>query len=239
MSEPLAAFNNPIKDGLVRILLTIQAIETEVENDAPDFTHPKEDSPMLKLSPDTDVSSITEAFQKSYPLVLAPHSSEEGTLFWELKDKGIWFDIAMEQVKDIWLADFNFYIESKMPRYLAYYIQNLEHKIEWLQKDEKSGEIRSLSNFKKKFKRPSISERESYSGADVMKCSDMLGRAFRKIDIRTNSAMVKFNTDKGRLEPLLIGMADRLGYQVKSLDKETIAKEDAAGNSVSHTVSLK
>jgi hypothetical protein len=199
----------------------------------------RSDSPRLKLSPDADVSSITEAFQLSYPLVLNTRASEEDRLFWELKDKGIWFDIAMEQVKDIWLADFNFYIESEMPRYLAYYIQNLEHKIEWLQKDEKSGEIRSLSNFKKKFKRPSISEKESYTGADVIKCSDMLGRAFRKIDIRTNSAMVKFNTDKGRLEPLLIGMADRLGYQVKALDKETISKEGTAGNSVSHAVSLK
>ncbi len=239
MSEQLAAFRDPIKDGLVRILLTINAIETEVENDAPDFVNPREDTPMLKVSPDTDVTSITEAFQKSYPLELNTRPPDEERLYWELKDGGIWFDIAMEEVKDIWLSDFRFYIESKKPRYLAYYIQNVEHKIEWLQKDEKSNEIRSLSNFKKKFKRPLVSEKESYSGAEVMKCADMLGRSFRKIDIRTNSAMVKFNTDKGRLEPLLIGIADRLGYLVKALDKETIVKEDAKGNSVSHAVSLK
>lgn len=67
----------------------------------------------------------------------------------------------------------------------------------------------------------------------------MLGRAIRKIDVRTGKAMVKFNTEKGRLEPLLIGMAEKLGYVIESLDKPTIIKEDEKGNSVSHSISLK
>ncbi|MEX2476819.1 MAG: hypothetical protein WD357_00180 [Gracilimonas sp.] len=238
MSNKNPVFKEPIVDGLVRILLRINAVKCEVKNDAPDFVDPKEDQPVLKIVPEADISHLTNVFQQNYQLVLNTRKSKDDILTWDLEEEGVWFDIPMDKVSDIWLTEFNFYIESKKPRYLTYYIQDVEHKIEWLQVDE-SGAVISLSEFKKKFTPPPVSERDTFTGSEVMKCADMIGRAVKKIDVRTGKAMVKFNTEKGRLEPLLVGMANKIGYAIEPLDKETIFKEDEAGNSVSHIISLK
>jgi hypothetical protein len=238
MSNKIEAFTEPIANGLVRILLRIGAIKCEVKNDAPDFIDPKEDQPAIKIVPEADIFHLTDVFQKNYSLLINLRKSKEDILTWDLEKGGIWFDIPMEKVKEIWLTEFNFYIESKKPRYLTYYIQDVEHKIEWLQVDE-SGSVISLSEFKKKFTPPPVSERDTFSGSEIIKCADMIGRAVRRIDVRTGKAMVKFNTEKGRLEPLLIAIANKLGYEIEPLDKETIFKEDEAGNSVSHIFSLK
>lgn len=238
MKDKSPAFSTPIPEGLIRILLGIDFIECEVENDAPDFLDAREDSPRLMVKPETEVSELTDVFLKSYPLKLNTRKSEENKLVWELEQEGIWFDIAMENVKDIWLSDFDFFVESEKPRYLVYYIKDVEHHIEWLQTDEKTGEIRSLSDFKKKFRPPQVSGKDIYSGAEILKCADMLGRAIKKIDIRTGGAMIKFNTEKGRLNPLLTGMAEKLGYKVEALDKETIARMEEKGENVSHTITL-
>jgi len=73
----------------------------------------------------------------------------------------------------------------------------------------------------------------------VVRCADMIGRAAKKIDVRTGSALVKFNTDKGRLESLIVGIAEKLGYEISALDKDTIARENEKDHSVSHVISLK
>ncbi|SMO91422.1 hypothetical protein [Gracilimonas mengyeensis] len=232
-------FSSPIGEGLVRILIKIHGIECEVENDAPEFVDPFEDEPNLTLCPDVDVSGITNAFKKSYKLRLNKKESNEESIVWELSDKGVWFDIKMDQVKDIWLADYHFQIESSKPRYLAYYISNLEHRIEWLQVHEKSGEIRSLSEFNKKFSPAPIAEKDTYTGSDILKCCEMLARAAKRIDLRTKSAMVKFNTEKGRLYSLLKGMAEKMGYDINPLDKETVLKKEQKGEMVSHLITLK
>ncbi|MDR9416117.1 MAG: hypothetical protein RI564_07525 [Gracilimonas sp.] len=239
MSNNLKAFEEPIEEGLVRILLRISSVICEIENDAPDFVTPEEDKPHLVVKPQDDIAELTKVFTKSYPLMLNDKKSKGKKMVWKLKKGGIWFDIEMDSVKDIWLTEFNFFIESERPRYLKYYIQDIEHKVQWLQKDVNSGEIRSLSEFKKKFTPPPISEKEVYSGNEILKCADMLSRAISKIDMRTKQALVKFNTDKGRLEPLIIGMGDKLGYKISALDKETMRIENEKGNNVSHTIALK
>lgn len=239
MSNKLAAFKEPIREGLIRILLRITGVECEVENDAPDFVDAKEDKPRLLIIPESDLAGLTKVFEETYKLTLNERKSKGNVMVWEPEKGGVWFDIEMDAVKDIWLSDFNFFIESEKPRYLAYYIKNVEHNVEWLQTDIKTGEIRSLSNFKKKFSPPPVSENEKYSGTEILKCADMLKRAILKIDMRTHNALVKFNVDKGRLEPLLIGMGERLGYTIKALDKETIYNQSEKGNSVSHSIALK
>ncbi len=239
MPEPSKAFSESIPSGLIRILLRVESLICEYENDAPEFVDPREDRPALKIVPETDVSGLTDAFEKSYALMLNSRKTKEGFICWEMEQGGIWFDISMDDVKEIWLSEFNFYIQSQKPRYLSYHIKNVDHKVEWLQVDDKTGEIRSLSEFKKKFTPPPVSGKESFRGSDVIKCADMIGRASQRIDLRTRTALVKFNTDKGRLESLIIGMAEKLGYHVEALDKETIRKEDEKGNSVSHLISLK
>lgn len=154
-------------------------------------------------------------------------------------DESIWFDIDVEQVTDIWIADLSFRIENKHSRYLAYYITKLDHQLEWLQPELRSGEIKSMSISTKKFKPPKITGKEMFSSVEVIRCADMIGRSVRKIDLRTGGAHVKFNTDKGRLEPLIIGIADKLGYVIDPLDKETIAELDREGKNVSHAIYLK
>jgi hypothetical protein len=239
MEDKNQAFSAPIADGLVRILLRIDAVVCEVENDAPDFVDPLEDHPQLLINAVDEVTELTDAFKEKFDLELNNRRTNDDQIVWGLKEEGIWFDIEMDDVKKVWLSDFDFYIESEKPRYLVYYIKDVEHNVEWLQQDEKSGEIRSLSNFRKKFKVPKVSERSTYKGAEVIKCADMLSRAIKKIDLRTGAALVKFNTEMGRLEPLLTGLADKLGYKIESLDKDSIRNLEEKGENVSHSISLK
>lgn len=239
MDIDLKAFEAPIESGLIRIFLRITNVYCTFENDAPDFVNAEDDHPKLKVLPDTDISNLTDAFNTSLDLKLDKRQSTENKKVWEVEGGGIWFDIPMEDVKQVWVSEFNFHIESEKPRYLAYYIEDVDHKIEWLQQDEKAGEIRSLSVHKKTFKPSPITDRDNYSGAEVIRCADMIGRAVRRIDIRTGSALVKFNTDNGRLESLIVGMAAKLGYEISPLEKETIARENEKDHSVSHKISLK
>ena len=239
MNNNIAAFKEPIKEGLIRILLRVDSIECEVENDAPDFVDAREDHPLLTITPETDLKDLTDVFSNNFKLVLNKRKASDDTLFWDMEQGGVWFDIQMDDVKEVWLSEFHFYLKSEKPRYLAYYLKNVEHHIKWLQPDAKSGVIKSLSNFKKRYSPPPVSEKDVYSGSEILKCADMLGRAIKKIDLRTKEALVKFNTEKGNLEPVLIGIADRLGYTVKVLEKEVISKEAQKGNSVSHSISLK
>ena len=65
----------------------------------------------------------------------------------------------------------------------------------------------------------------------------MIGRS-AKNSLRTGGAYVKFNTDGGRLEPLIIGMSEKLGYIVEPLDKDTILAMEDDGKNVSHAIYL-
>jgi hypothetical protein len=233
------AFTEEIPDGLIRIFLNIGPITAQVENDAPDFVDPLKDNPRLKVIPEAEVSHLTNAFEKTYPVRLDDRLTKNDVIVYRPNAGGIWFDVDMDDVKKIWLSEFNFYLESERPRYLRYFLRDVEHKIQWLQRGERSDEIRSISEFKKQFKPTPVTGKDKFDGAEVLKCADMLRRASQKIDLRTRTALVKFNTEKGRLEPLIIGMGDRLGYEVEALDKETIQRQNEKGNNVSHLISLK
>ena len=233
------AFEIPLKDGKARILLRLKDIKCEVENSAPDFISAKQDEVALKIElPNESKVSISE-FEQSYQLNLKEYSEDSLTAVFELQTDSIWFDIDIDQVKDIWVEDLVFIMESKNSRYLAYYIKDLDHQFEWLQPDMKSGEIKTMSVSKKKYKVPKISGKEIFSATEVIRCADMLNRSIRKIDLRIGGAYVKFNTDKGKLEPLIMGIADKLGYEVESLSKEIILDMEASGQNVSHSIFLK
>lgn len=239
MSKDLRAFEDPIESGLIRIFVRISSVVCTFENDAPDFVKAEDDTPKLRVLPESGITELTDAFNSSLSLIRDKRKSTDDRLVWSVEEGGVWFDIPMEEVKQVWVSEFSFHIESEKPRYLAYYVKDVDHKIEWLQQDDETGEIRSLSVHKKTFKPSPLSEKESYSGAEVIRCADMIGRAAKKIDIRTGSALVKLNTDKGRLETLITGMAEKLGYRIEPLDKDTIASENEKDNSVSHVISLK
>ncbi len=233
------AFTKPIADGRARILLRFQTIECEVENSAPDFISVEEDELYLSVQPSNEVDVSIDELEQSFPVKFIRNNPDGKGVILKPVDESIWFDIDVEQVTDIWIADLSFRIENKHSRYLAYYITKLDHQLEWLQPELRSGEIKSMSISTKKFKPPKITGKEMFSSVEVIRCADMIGRSVRKIDLRTGGAHVKFNTDKGRLEPLIIGIADKLGYVIDPLDKETIAELDREGKNVSHAIYLK
>lgn len=233
------AFQVSIKEGKARILLRLEGIKCEVENSAPDFISTDQDEVSLKIDlPDHVKISISE-FEQNYSLELIKENKEDSTAFFKPENNCIWFDINIDQVKDVWVADLSFSIESKNSRYLAYYIKEVDHQFEWLQPDMKSAEIKTMSISKKKYKAPKISGKETFSATEVIRCADMLNRSIRKIDLRIGGAYVKFNTDKGKLEPLIVGIAEQLGYVIEALPKEIILDMEVSDQNVSHSIFLK
>ena len=233
------AFQVPIKDGKARILLKLEGIKCEVENSAPDFISTEQDEVTLKIDlPNHARISISE-FEQNYSLALKKEDKENSIVTFKMDSSYIWFDINIDQVKDVWVADLSFSIISKNSRYLAYYIKELDHHFEWLQPDMKSGEVKTMSISKKKYKAPKISGKETFSATEVIRCAEMLNRSIRKIDLRIGGAYVKFNTDKGKLEPLIVGIADQLGYVIEALPKEIILDMEASDQNVSHSIFLK
>jgi hypothetical protein len=219
-------------------VLTIDKIECEVENNAPDFITVEKDEPTMAIDFKNTNLSIPE-LSSTFNLTFHRHIDAEERVLLQTEFECIWFDIRMEEVKDLWVADLNFMIESEHPRYLAYYISVLDHHFEWLQSDMQTDEVKTMSLTKKKFKAPLISGKERYTASEVIRCADMISRAVRKVDLRTGGAYVKFNTDKGRLESLIVGMADKLGYSVERITQDEIEQLEAAGQRVSHSFSLK
>ncbi len=237
MTIEAKAFETPIREGDARILIRIRSILCEVENNAPDFVQVEKDEVSLKIDLQEVKDFTIPEFDQNFPVTFKAINDQE--VIFNFGKECIWFDIKADNVKDVWVADLNFTLNSSNPRYLAYYIKEVEHQFEWLQPDMKTGEVKTMSVSKKKYKTPRISGRESFSATEVVRCADMLSRAIKKIDIRTRGAYVKFNTDKGKLEPLIIGIADKLGYEVEPLRKEDIANMEASGESVSHSIFLK
>jgi hypothetical protein len=233
------AFKLPIKEGEARILLRFDKIECEVENNAPDFITIEKDDVTLSIDFPESTNVVIGELNEDFEVELHSHSGDESRAVFRPAFEGVWFDIQIDQVKDIWVADLEFILESGNPRYLAYYIKTLDHKFEWLQPDMSTGDIKTMSVSQKKYKTPKISGKETYTATDVMRCADMLNRAIKKIDLRVGGTYARFNTDKGRLEPLIIGIADKLGYKVERLQKEDIEAMEARDERVSHSVFLK
>ncbi|RNC79346.1 MAG: hypothetical protein ED557_14780 [Balneola sp.] len=233
------AFGQPIGEGRARILVRLQHIKCEVENNAPDFISVDKDSVYLKVDFPDDAKVSSATLTSSFKLNLAKFKPGENEAIYNLEQEYIWFDINIEEVKDVWVADLYFSLESQNPRYLAYYIKELDHQFEWLQPDIKTGEIKTMSITKKKYKVPKFSGKESFSATEVLRCADMINRSIRKIDLRTGGAYVKFNTDKGKLEPLIIGIAEKLGYEVEPLERNVILDMESSGEKVSHSIYIK
>ncbi len=233
------AYQSPLDADKVRILLKLQNIECIFENNAPEFIDVSRDEVTIEITPTSQIKGKIDGLQASYPLTLRDTKINSDKAIFELNQTFIFFDIDIDYVKDIWVSNIDFHLNSKFERYLFYYITSLDHQLEWLQTDIKTGEIKSLSISSKSYKVPIIAPHMRYSASEVIRCADMIGRSTQKIDLRTGGAYVKLNTNKGRLEPLIVSMAEKLGYVIKALDTETIQKMDANGKNVSHSIYLK
>lgn len=229
------AFGKPLLDSDVRILLNVKKLNVSVKNIAPDFLSFKDDQPVLVIDIQSEDELVSIHFDK-YALKVVANKKEEVGLFFE--DKSIWFDINMNSVGSIWSANFDFHIESEHPKYLNYHIQLLEYDLEWLQNDSKTDKIESVSVSNKEFKQKILEEELSYTLLEVERCADMLGRAIKKIDIRTGSAYIRLNTDNGRLEPALKKIALKLGFELKNVEETMAWNQERRGYKASHIISL-
>ncbi len=232
------AFTIPIKDGYARLLLKLQFIQCQIENSAPDFINVEEDEVSLSISPAPGIKKSAPTFKRAFPVDLDVCDPSGNKATFKFNQESVWFDIEINLVKEIWFSDFTFNLEGKNNRYLTYYISSLNHQIEWLQPELKTGQIQSMGVYSKKFKPYKVFIKENFSTKEVLRCADMIGRSAKKIDLRTGGAYVKFNTDGGRLEPLIIGISEKLGYIVEPLDKDTILAMEDDGKNVSHAIYL-
>ncbi len=226
----------PINEGEVRIRVHVLSLYCQIENTAPDFLSLEEDTPYLIIDvADDEVAKFID-IQKRELVVNIDASTKEYYVL-NLKED-IWFDVNMALVGAVWKSDFKFTIESKHPKYLKYTIEDLDHEVQWLQADPKTNEIKSVSDSRKKFKPQPVSGETLFSLEEISRASDMLGRAIKKIDLRTGSAFVRFNSEKGRLDPLIISIAEKLGYLVEVIDSEMARRLEIKGDRVSHKISL-
>ena len=80
---------------------------------------------------------------------------------------------------------------------------------------------------------------DSFTKRDIEICAEMLGKAIKKIDLRSRGALTKFSTDNGRLEPIIIAMGEKLGYEIKALELDEIRNLESRDMNVSHSIKLK
>lgn len=233
------AFKYQIPDGLVRILIRIENVKCKVYNAAPEHLHPKDDDIWIKIGIDHPLNTDLDILEQKHRLEINQRRSDDEYLVLELAKQGIWFDINMEDVKDIWVSEYRYQILSANHRFLKYDILDLDHTIEWLQTDAESGEIRSLSNFTKKFSPANLALEEVYSSDDILRCADVIGKAIQKIDLRSRSALVRLHTEDGRLEKLIKEMADRLGYEFSQLEDTELDEIRRSGGDATHSIKLK
>lgn len=233
------AFTQNLTGDKQRLLFKIHSIVCDVENSAPDFISVEKDELYLRFEPKTEVGISRDMFNTKVKVVIDGNRGKkhQGQIRLD-PEEDFWLDLTMDQMKDLWVADYNFNIENENPRYLSYFISSLEYKLLWLQQSD-SGEIRILSEYRKQYQPPQIKSHDQYTGSDIMKCTDMLARAIKKIDLRTGGALIKLNTENGRLESLIIGMASRLGYDVKPLSDEEIKNLEKKGRNTSHSIQVK
>ena len=95
------AFTLPIEDGMARILLKLQNIESEVENSAPDFISVEEDEVRLQVQPSQEVNISIPKLDQTFPVEFKRNLPKGKGAMFKLVQESIWFDIEIDLVKDI------------------------------------------------------------------------------------------------------------------------------------------
>jgi hypothetical protein len=235
MNQSKKAYGLSIDEGKVRIVIKIEDLKVDLRNSAEEFISAKDDKIYLFLKfTDLDIKINQE---KGYKLK-GSFSKGEELVSLELDQESIWFDVQMSEMSNILNNTIQFSIAGKYPKHLSYFIKKLDFKIEWLQYDKQKDSISTVSVTKKSFSQSHSETDLDYTHDDISKASELLGRAIKKIDLRTGSSYVRLNTENGRLDPILITIAEKLGYQLEVLNEETINDLNKRGRKASHIISL-
>ena len=235
MGDTKEAYKLPIEDGKVRVVINIENINVEITNNAEKFITAEDDKKCLFLSIDNlNISAIKPS---GYELITQSGKKSDES-FLSLKKDSIWFDVNMDDMSNVLTNTIQFSIIGDYPTHLTYFIKKLDYKIEWLQYDSKKDSISTVSVTKRSFVESRKESAVGYSIDDISKSAELLGRAIKKIDLRTGSSYVRINTEDGTLNPILVTIAEKLGYQLEVLDKEQIESLQEEGRKATHIISL-
>lgn len=230
------AYLKSIKEGNVRIVFDIEKLDVIISNSAEDFINTDDDRAFLNIN--FDGLKVEQFGKVQYELELkSPRKNAEKVLV--LKDDIIYFDLNIEDVSKILNNEFSFSIVGENSEYISYFISKLEYKIKWLQHDSSRNNIITVSESKQTFYQPKIESDIDYSIAEIAKSAELLRKAIRKIDLRTNVTLVRLNTNDGYLDPVVRTIADRLGYNLEVLEPELIEELAKKGRRATHKISLK
>lgn len=233
MSDIKKPYQDSIDKGKVRIVVKVEDIDVEISNSAEEFISSDDDTTFLYLEfVELDIESINN---KGYELNLSSSKNAGDSV---LNKESIWFDVDMEKVATLLNDSVQFSIKGNYPKHISYFIKKLQYKIEWLQYDEKSNKIATVSVTKKTYSQPRLERVEDYSIEDISKAATLLDKAIKKIDLRTRTAYVRLNTNDGKLDPLITIIAAKLGYQVETLSEDTISELRKQGQKATHIISL-
>lgn len=235
MGDIKEAYKLPIEEGKVRVVINIENIKIEITNTAEKFIDAEDDGKSLFLS--FDDLKIKAIKSDGYELINAASKKSDHDLL-TLKKDSIWFDVGMDDMSSVLTSTIQFSIKGNYSDHISYYIKKLDYKIEWLQYDKKKDVISTVSVTKRDFIESKKHLNVGYSLEDISKSAELLGRAIKKIDLRTGSSYVRINSEDGALDPILIAMAEKLGYQLEVLDEEKIENLHKEGRKSTHIISL-
>lgn len=237
MKNRIKAFEKNLPSGKVRLVLNFESLIIAADNLAPDYLSLAEDRPVLSFMAKSTGKQQGVLYSARLPLKFLTLAQNESDL--ALADSSHWFDVDLDQIDQIWMSVFTFNIETGYPRYLKYKIKKLQYSVEWLQTNSETGKIESVSISRRDYQPPVDELTPDYSLHDIKMSSDLLGRAVKKIDLRTGSALIRFTAEEQRLEPVVQYIAAGLGYDLSKVDKRRFGGGNKKGLLPTHILSLR
>lgn len=237
MKNRIKAFEKNLSADQVRLVLNFESLNIAADNLAPDYLSLAEDRPVLSFMAKSTGKQQGVLYSVRLPLKLLKPA--EGRSDLALEDSSHWFDVSLDQIDQIWMSVFSFNVITEHPRYLKYKIKKLQFSVEWLQTNSETGKIESVSISRRDYQPPLDELTPDYSLHDIKMSSDLLGRAVKKIDLRTGSALIRFTADEHRLEPVVQYIAAGLGYDLSKVDKRRFGNTSKKGLLPTHILSLR
>tara|TARA_R110001599_G_scaffold1889_4_gene9930 strand:- start:391772 stop:392491 length:720 start_codon:yes stop_codon:yes gene_type:complete len=235
MNQKNEAYQLPIKEGKVRIVFNVDQVQVKISNSIKDFFSQKDDT--VKLFVDLGDLNIKGIKNEGYDLVKKKSKQNSDDSF-ALPEDIIWFDVDIEEVSNVLNNSVKFTIKGHYSEHVSYFINKMDYRIEWLQHDKVKDEISTVSVTKRNYTQPKLEQNVSYELEQIAKSAELLHKAINRIDLRTRSAYVRLNTEDGILDPVITIIAEKLGYDVKVLDEETVSELKKRGQKATHLISL-
>ncbi len=209
-------------------------------NSAAEFVDVLEDELQLKINLQDDQGDIIQELDQRLKGSINKGAGKTDDRI-KLKNdfEAVVIEIETDQMMKAWMGDVSLEIENKRSSYIKYRVISAKANLQWFEMQNDRDFKQFLSEITKTVKPVDNNDVQDYSLREVEICGEMLAKAIRKIDLRTGGAMVKFNTDHGRLEPVLQTLAHHLGYVLTKLSPEEIYDLHQQDINASHSIRLR